>query len=99
MTPFVHLRVASGYSLQYGASHPSALVARAAQLGFDTLGLTDRDGLYGAIRFAKACLSAGIAPVIGVDLAVPAVVAPRAIVAAPPYVAGSSATHATRGSS
>ncbi len=77
MTPFVHLRVASGYSLQYGASHPSALVARAAQLGFDTLGLTDRDGLYGAIRFAKACLSAGIAPVIGADLAVPATVAPE----------------------
>lgn len=76
MTPFVHLRVASGYSLQYGASHPSALVARAAQLGFDTLGLTDRDGLYGAVRFAKACLAAGIAPVLGVDLAVPADVAP-----------------------
>ncbi|HET7723872.1 MAG TPA: DNA polymerase III subunit alpha [Propionibacteriaceae bacterium] len=76
MNPFVHLRVASGYSLQYGASHPSALVARAAQLGFDTLGLTDRDGLYGAVRFAKACLAAGIAPVLGVDLAVPADVAP-----------------------
>jgi error-prone DNA polymerase len=76
MNPFVHLRVASGYSLQYGASHPSALVARAAQLGFDTLGLTDRDGLYGAVRFAKACLGAGIAPVLGVDLAVPADVTP-----------------------
>ncbi|MHB1009554.1 MAG: DNA polymerase III subunit alpha, partial [Propionibacteriaceae bacterium] len=76
MNPFVHLRVASGYSLQYGASHPSALVARAAQLGVDTLGLTDRDGLYGAVRFAKACLAAGIAPVLGVDLAVPADVAP-----------------------
>ncbi len=71
MSSFVHLRVASGYSLQYGASHPSALVARAADLGFDALGLTDRDGLYGAIRFAKSCLATGIAPVIGVDLAVP----------------------------
>jgi error-prone DNA polymerase len=71
MSSFVHLRVASGYSLQYGASHPSALVARAADLGFDALGLTDRDGLYGAIRFAKSCLGAGIAPIIGVDLAVP----------------------------
>ena len=67
--PFVHLRVASGYSLQYGASHPAALVAAAADHDMDTLALTDRDGLYGAIRFAKACLAAGIAPVIGVDLA------------------------------
>ena len=68
--PFVHLRVASGYSLQYGASHPSTLVAAAAGHDMDTLGLTDRDGLYGAVRFAKACLVAGIAPVVGVDLAV-----------------------------
>ncbi len=69
--PFVHLRVASGYSLQYGASHPSALVAAAADHGMDTLALTDRDGMYGAVRFAKACLAAGIAPVVGVDFAVP----------------------------
>ena len=66
--PFVHLRVASGYSLQYGASHPSALVAAAASHDMDTLAVTDRDGLYGAVRFAKACLRAGIAPVLGVDL-------------------------------
>lgn len=69
--PFVHLRVASGYSLQYGASHPSALVAAAADHEQDTLALTDRDGLYGAVRFAKACLKTGIAPVVGVDFAVP----------------------------
>ncbi len=68
--PFVHLRVASGYSLQYGASHPSALVAAAAGHDMDTLGLTDRDGLYGAVRFAKACLASGIAPVVGADLAI-----------------------------
>ena len=68
--PFVHLRVASGYSLQYGASHPSALVEAAAGHDMDTLALTDRDGLYGAVRFAKACLRAGIAPVVGADLAV-----------------------------
>ena len=68
--PFVHLRVASGYSLQYGASHPSALVEAAAGHDMDTLGLTDRDGLYGAVRFAKACLASGVAPVVGVDLAV-----------------------------
>lgn len=67
---FSHLRVASGYSFQYGASHPSALVASAAGMGMDTLALTDRGGLYGAVRFAKACLKAGVAPVVGVDLAV-----------------------------
>ncbi len=69
--PFTHLRVASGYSLQYGASHPSDLVAAAAEQGMDTLALTDRDGLYGAVRFAKACLKQGVAPIVGVDLALP----------------------------
>ncbi len=68
--PFVHLRVASGYSLQYGASHPHVLVERAAEQEMDTLALTDRDGTYGAVRFAKACLQAGIRPVLGVDLAI-----------------------------
>jgi error-prone DNA polymerase len=68
--PFVHLHVASGYSLRYGASHPHVLVERAAEHGMDTLALTDRDGVYGAVKFARACLSAGIRPVLGVDLAV-----------------------------
>jgi error-prone DNA polymerase len=68
--PFVHLHVASGYSLRHGASHPHQLVARAAEHGMDTLALTDRDGTYGAVKFAQSCLSAGIRPVFGVDLAV-----------------------------
>lgn len=67
--PFVHLHVASGYSLQYGASHPHALVERAVEHEMDTLALTDRDGTYGAVKFAKACLAGGVSPVLGVDLA------------------------------
>jgi len=68
--PFVHLHVASGYSLRHGASHPIALVQRAAEHGMDTLALTDRDGLYGAVKFAVACQATGVRPVFGVDLAV-----------------------------
>ena len=68
--PFVHLHVASGYSLRHGASHPHVLVGRAGDHGMDTLALTDRDGVYGAVRFVKACRAAGIRPVLGVDLAV-----------------------------
>jgi error-prone DNA polymerase len=71
MDSFVHLHVASGYSMQYGASTPADLVARAAAFGQPALALTDRDGLYGAVRFVQACTEAGIAPILGVDLAVP----------------------------
>jgi len=67
---FVHLHVASGFSLRYGASTPAALVQRACAQGQPALALTDRDGLYGAVRFVQACDQAGIAPVLGVDLAV-----------------------------
>ena len=70
MDPFVHLHVASGYSLKYGASHPHRLVERAAEAEMDTLALTDRDGVYGAVRFVKACMRSGIRPILGVDLAV-----------------------------
>ncbi|HEX4471964.1 MAG TPA: DNA polymerase III subunit alpha, partial [Nocardioides sp.] len=70
MDPFVHLHVASGYSRQYGASHPHVLVERAAEHEMDTLALTDRDGTYGAVKHAKACRAHGLRPVLGVDLAV-----------------------------
>ena len=70
MPGFAHLHVASGFSMRYGASMPEALVERAAEHGQGALALTDRDGLYGAVRFATACGRAGIAPVLGVDLAV-----------------------------
>ncbi|HSP37194.1 MAG TPA: DNA polymerase III subunit alpha [Frankiaceae bacterium] len=68
--PFVHLHVASGYSLRHGASAPRILAERAAEHGMSALALTDRDGVYGAVRFAKACQDIGIRPVLGVDLAV-----------------------------
>ena len=68
-SPFTHLHVASGYSLRHGTSTPTALVTRAAELDMATLALTDRDGLYGAVKFVRACSEAGITPVLGVDLA------------------------------
>ncbi|TPG18261.1 DNA polymerase III subunit alpha [Pedococcus bigeumensis] len=74
---FAHLHVASGFSMRYGTATPQALVERAAQHRQPILALTDRDGLYGAVRFVQAATAAGIAPVLGVDLAVgPDVVGP-----------------------
>src|SRR3954467_7286406 len=77
--PFVHLHVASGYSLRHGASPPAALVDRAADHGMDTVALTDRDGVYGTAKFVTACMARGIPPGLGTALAVapPDVDAPR----------------------
>ncbi len=66
---FAHLHVASGFSMRHGASTPEVLVERAAQHGQPALALTDRDGLYGAVRFVRAATAAGLVPVLGVDLA------------------------------
>ena len=66
---FAHLHVASAYSMRHGASMPADLVARAVEHGQSTLALTDRDGVYGAVRFVQACDAAGITPVLGADLA------------------------------
>ena len=68
--PFVHLHVASSYSMRYGACPPEQLAARAAELEMGTLALTDRDGVYGVVKFARACERAGVRPLFGVDLAV-----------------------------
>ncbi len=67
---FIHLHTASAFSLKYGTTQPADLVERASQLEAPALALTDRDGLLGAIRFTKACLKYGIAPIIGVNLAI-----------------------------
>jgi len=66
---FAHLHVASAYSLRYGVASPAELAARAARLGMSALALTDRDRLYGAVKHAVACADAGIAPILGADLA------------------------------
>lgn len=67
---FAHLHVASSISMQYGTSTPAALVEQAAAHGQRLLALTDRDTVGGAVAFVQACRSAGIRPILGVDLAV-----------------------------
>jgi len=67
---FIHLNVASAYSLKYGTTQPHDLVERAARFEMPALALTDRDGLAGAVRFAQSCVEYGIAPIIGVNLAI-----------------------------
>jgi DNA polymerase-3 subunit alpha len=73
MSNFVHLHVHSEYSLLDGLSSCPELAERAAELGMPALALTDHGAMYGAIQFYKACKSAGIKPIIGME----AYVAPR----------------------
>ena len=67
---YVELHAASAFSFLDGASLPEALVDRAAELGYSALALLDRDGVYGAPRFHKAALAAGIKPIVGCELTI-----------------------------
>ncbi|MEE2569259.1 DNA polymerase III subunit alpha [Pseudarthrobacter sp. J64] len=67
---FTHLHVSTAFSAHYGVSWPDELAQAAASEGATALACTDRDGLYGTVKHLKACMSAGIDPIVGVDLAV-----------------------------
>lgn len=67
---FTHLHAASAYSMHYGVSDPRTLVEAAAAQGAGALALTDRDGLYGAVKHVRACLEHRVAPILGADLEV-----------------------------
>ncbi len=96
--PYVELHAHSGYSFLDGASHPEELVLRAAELGHVALALTDHDGLYGSMEFARAAHEAGLWPVTGVELTVHACglpgEAPEATSAGPFPVNAERAGHA-----
>jgi DNA polymerase-3 subunit alpha len=70
---FVHLHNHTEFSLLDGASRIKAMVKRAAELEMPALALTDHGVMYGAINFYKACVAAGIKPILGFE----AYVAPR----------------------
>lgn len=68
MAAFPHLHVASAHSTHHGTATPEQLVAQVSQWGATTAAITDRDGLYGAVRHIRACIEHGVRPVVGVDL-------------------------------
>src|SRR5215210_2295629 len=66
--PYVELHAHSAYSFLDGASHPEELAARAAELGYSALALTDHDGLYGSLEFAHAAKAFGVRPITGAEV-------------------------------
>lgn len=67
MSKFTHLHTHSHYSLLNALPQIPELVEAAKDDGMSALALTDSGNLYGAIKFYKACRSADIKPIIGVD--------------------------------
>jgi error-prone DNA polymerase len=68
--PYAELHCHSNFSFLVGASHPEELAAEAVRLGLDALALTDRDGLYGIVRFAEAAREVSLRTIFGAELTV-----------------------------
>lgn len=66
--PFVHLRIHSEYSLVDGLCRIKPLIARVAQAGMPAVAVTDHCNLFAMVKLFKAAESAGVKPILGVDL-------------------------------
>jgi len=67
MNDFVHLHVHSEYSLLDGYATINGIVKRAAELGMDSIAVTDHGVMYGAIDFYNAAKKANVKPIIGLE--------------------------------
>ena len=65
---FAHLHLHTEYSLLDGACRLKPLIARAKELGMESLAITDHGVMYGVVDFYEECLRQGIHPVIGCEV-------------------------------
>lgn len=65
---FTHLHVHTEFSLLDGSCKIKEIVARAKELGMDSLAITDHGVMYGVIDFYKAAKEVGIKPIIGCEV-------------------------------
>ncbi len=83
--PYAELHAHTNFSFLDGASPPDDLVERAVAQGLTGLAVTDRNGLYGAVRFMSAAEEAGLHGIVGteIELGDPAVADPDSVVIPP----------------
>ncbi len=65
---FVHLHLHSPFSFLDGAGEIEEMAQKAAGFGMPALAVTDHDNVCAAVKFHKACRTAGIKPVQGVEI-------------------------------
>jgi error-prone DNA polymerase len=62
---YAELQCASNFSFLRGASHPEQLVARAAELGYSAIAITDECSVAGVVRAYSEAKRQGLALIIG----------------------------------
>ncbi|HEY4312467.1 MAG TPA: error-prone DNA polymerase [Pirellulales bacterium] len=66
--PYAELHAKTNFSFLIGASHPDELVARAAELGYRALAVTDRESLAGVVRAYAAAKTVGLKLLVGAEI-------------------------------
>jgi len=66
--PYAELHCRTNFSFLEGASHADELVARAAELGYAALAITDRNSLAGVVRAHAAAKESGFKLLIGAEI-------------------------------
>jgi DNA polymerase-3 subunit alpha len=67
LSPFVHLRLHTEYSLVDGIVRVPDLMVAVAAAGMPAVALTDQSNLFAMVKFYKEAQAAGVKPLIGVD--------------------------------
>ena len=65
---YAELHCRTNYSFQEGASHADELAARAKELGYTALSVTDRNSLAGVVRAHVAAKEAGLRLLVGAEI-------------------------------
>ena len=65
---FVHLRVHSEYSLSDGVVRIKPLVEACKSRDMPAVAVTDRNNLFGLVKFYNAAESAGVKPIVASDV-------------------------------
>jgi error-prone DNA polymerase len=65
---YVELQVTSNFSFRRGGSHPEELVDQAADLGYEAIGMTDRNTFAGVVRAYQVAKDRNIRLIPGVRL-------------------------------
>ena len=68
MKGFAHLHIHTEYSLSDSTVRIASLLGKAVEDGMAALAITDLTNTYGVVKFYKACLNAGIKPLIGAEV-------------------------------
>jgi error-prone DNA polymerase len=65
---YVELHARSAFSFLDATPLPEVIAAEAARLEQPAIALVDKDGVYGAPRFYRACTRLGLAPLVGAEV-------------------------------